>query len=468
MRRRVNHGALLLASGALVWACADRPASPPTPPVPRPSPAPTERRVAEAIAEATDSVTRGPDSPEAWGRLGNLFDAHAYLSEAVQCYRRALELDPDDFRWSYHLAVVLDLEAGDAEEVARLFRQAAAAEPDYPPTHHRLSVALQRRGLYDEACDAARRAIELDPDRAAAWRQLGQVRLAQGDLVGATEALEQAVERESLDGAAYAALAQARRRLGDDDAARAAAARAQASPTASTLPDPVRAAVGSLGVSANRAYERAQAALESGNLEEAIELLQIKQEVSPGPSSTHLLGVAHRRIGHADEATAFFEQAISMNDHPESHWQLGEMLIEQENTAEGVEHLRRARDLAAGDTGLLHAAGAGLARSGHLKDAIAAFAEAALLAPGNASLETDWCGALLQLGEIGPALDHCRQAVSLDPSSARAHLHMGLVLESGGQTGEARQHYERAVELDPESRARVLLTRPTPNAEGSG
>ena len=463
MIRFVEHRSLAWALATLATlaglgcSTSEAPWGPPEPPFP--IPAPSERRVGEAISEARGAVEAKPSSPEAWGRLGMVFDAHDYLEEAVLCYRRARRLDPDDFRWSYNLGVLLTRQAADAAEIEEVLRHAASLEPLYAPTYYRLSVALQREGRLRDAQRAAQRSIDLDPDQAIAWRQLGQVMLARDAPAVAVRALERSIERDADDAAAYSALAQAHMRLGDTQAARKAGEAARHLGAAAPLSDPVRAEVGALGVSANRAYERGQAALEAGRVAEAIALLEIKNEVSPSPSSNHLLGVAHRRAGNTQQAIDYLEGAIRMNDHVDSHWQLGGLLIEQGRTADGVEHLLVARDLADGDAELLHAVGADLARAGRLADAIEAFAGSAALDASRESLETDWCGALLQLGNLTEALSHCQRATHLDDTSSRAHFHLGMVLEAGGRRDEARQHYQRALKLDPTSRAAELLAR---------
>ena len=54
-------------------------------------------------------------------------DAHDIWSEAATCYRRAIDLDPKDARWPFHLAGLLNRggSRADKEEAVRLYRQAA-------------------------------------------------------------------------------------------------------------------------------------------------------------------------------------------------------------------------------------------------------------------------------------------------------------------------------------------------------
>jgi len=433
--------------------------------IPVPGQPPTERRVVAAVAEATAAVAADSESAAVWGRLGAVFDAHSYFPEAAVCYRRARSLDPDDFRWVYHLAITLDREAGDPREVIDLFTRAATSEPRYPPVHYRLGTTFYRHGRNAEARQAFERALELDPDLAVARRHLGLALLADGATEAALAELERAIVDLPNDASTHSALAQTLARLGRTDEARAAATAASKLSPELGLPDPVRREVNSLGVSAFLAYKRGQSALAAGRVDEAIELFHIKDEVSPSASNHYFLGLAHRQAGRLDKAASHFERAIALADHADSHWQLGELMLTTGRHADGLDQLRQARATGSGIADLLHGVGASLARYGQLEDAIGAFAEASYLDTTNATLETDWCGALLQLGRLEESLVHCERAVELDGSSARAHFHLGLVLDSSGRSTAARRHYEQAVELDPSSRARRVLDRPRP--EGS-
>ena len=425
--------------------------------IPTPTPPPTEERVVAAIAEARAAVEEDPQSADTWGHFGAVLDAHTYLPEAIQSYRRARALAPDEFRWIYHLAVTLDREAPDSDEILELFRGAATIEPRYPPVHYRLGAVLYREGRHEEAQLAFREALELDPDLALALRHLGQSLLATGNVEAALVELERSVAINPADSSAHSVRARAYSRLGRAEEARIAASLARKTTPEPNLPDPVRLEVSALGVSAFLAYKRGQIALENGRVEEAIDLFEIKDEVNPSASNHYFLGLAYRRADRPDDAAAQFQKALALADDADAHWQLGELLIAVGQPTPGLDHLRQAVVAGADDAELLHAVGASLAREGEFGEAIGTFERSVAIEPHNASLETDWCGALLQLDDKPGALSHCETAVALDPNLARARLHIGLVLESMNRAPEALAHYEIAVELDPGSRAAERL-----------
>ena len=132
-----------------------------------------------------------PTSAAAWGRYCMILHAHAYIDEAVTCYRHSHELDPRTFRWVYLEAICRDYRGDSPEEVLQVFEKAIALKAGSPTAHFRYADVLFKQGKLEEARVAYSRAIELKPGFALAHRNLGQVLLSlKAD--GAREQLEQA------------------------------------------------------------------------------------------------------------------------------------------------------------------------------------------------------------------------------------------------------------------------------------
>jgi len=287
-----------------------------------------EPPVVDAIEAASRDATRLPESAIVWGHLGHLYDAHGSFPQAIACYRRALELTPDDFRWNYHLAVILELDAADLDEIVRLFETAARLRPDYTPVAWRHARALSRRGRHEEARTILARAMELDPDFAAGHRSLGQILLTLGDAPGAVEQLERAAELDPRDGTAVAALAQAYRLAGRTDDAAGAAIRARNLKPKLSARDPVRFAVSELNISSVGLARRGTATMNAGRHEAAIPLFERSLEQNPGSSGTHHnLGICLMETGRAEEAVEHFEKSIAIDDDAASHVKLGVLLL---------------------------------------------------------------------------------------------------------------------------------------------
>lgn len=430
----------MTARAALLLAALSGCAGGSAPEIPLPDFGGLEVQVARRIEEFAAAARQKRDSAEAWGDLGRVLDAHGFFAEAVQCYRQALVIEPDGFPWTYHLAVVLDLQAGDPDEIVQLFFKAGERRPKYPPLWYRLGETLSRRGDHAGARRQMEKAVELDPGFAAGHRGLGQQLLALGEAGAAIGELERAVSLDAGDGAAWAALAQAQRLAGDPARAREAAARSgRANPR--SIPDPLRSEVGALNTSASGVAARGRSALDAGRYDEAIELFRQSDAWKPGSAGIqYSLGVCQLRAGRPEEARGHFLQAIALGDDAEAHWRLGVMLLDEGQTEESLEHLRRAAARAPEDGALFAQIATALARAGRQEEALGLFERAVELGPDSAGLQNNWGAALLQLGRDEQALLHFRRAAELDPEHAEARVN----------TDRARENLGRS-KLDPAS-----------------
>ncbi len=392
-----------------------------------------EAQVARRIEEFAAATRRQRHSAAAWGDLGRVLDAHGFLEEAVQCYRQALAIEPDGFPWTYHLAVVLDLAAGDPDEIVQLFLEAGERRPNYPPLWYRLGETESRRGDHGAARRQMEKVVELDPGSAAGHRGLGQQLLALGEAEAARLELERAVSLDLGDGAAWAALAQARRLAGDPDRAREAAARSARTKPRS-LPDPLRSEVSELNTSAAAVAARGRLALDAGRYDEAIELFRKSDAWKPGSASVQYgMGVSQLRAGRPEQARGHFLEAVALGDDAEAHWRLGVMLLDEGQSEASLEHLRRAAARAPEDGALFAQIATALARAGRQEEALDLFERALELGPDSAGLRNNWGAALLQLGRDEQALAHFERAAKLDPEHAEARSNAGRALEQLGR-----------------------------------
>jgi tetratricopeptide (TPR) repeat protein len=380
-----------------------------------------------ALLERTRAeLLEAEDQASAWGALANAYHAHNLHDLAEVCYRRAAQLDPEDFRWTYLLAVVRQAGGARPDELRALFDEAALLRPDYAPLFIRSGLAFAKHGDYDAARDALTRAIDLQPASAVAHRGLGQVLLAQGDAAGALRHLEQARTAAPDDGAIYALLAQAESRLGRDDRARAAADRSSTLPKRTGFKDPVlHSEVDALSVGTVYNSARAMALLRKGEVEKAIEELTRIAEVKPNDFDVHLaLWMTHTRARHPDRAMTHLSRAVTLKpEMPGPRIALARMLEEREDAAAAAFH----------------------------------YAAAAEAAPEDVRVQLEAGTALGRLGQYEPALLSLQAVVQLDPSSADAHFRLGEVLEALGRADDARKHYDEAVRIDPGHQAAQKL-----------
>jgi len=195
MRRIVLAIFALLAAtagiGYYFWS-GRTPAEPPPPSVPAGLTDVPAREIVEAKRRA---VLADPRNGVAWGELGMAFDAHDSCAEAVACYRRAMDLDPNECNWPYLLAAQLNRSGAtaDKEEAVRMYRRAADCAP--PSSAHwstallTLADLLTELGRGDEAAPLYQQVYAVAPDDPRAAYRVGMALAVRGEAAKAAPIL---------------------------------------------------------------------------------------------------------------------------------------------------------------------------------------------------------------------------------------------------------------------------------------
>ncbi|MGA2255165.1 MAG: tetratricopeptide repeat protein [Thermoguttaceae bacterium] len=170
-------------------------------------------QVVEAIEHYKRALEIKPNFAEAHCDLGNALVGRGQVDEAIGHYRRALEIRPDYFEAHNNLGLAL-AGRGQVDEAIILYRKALKIEPDYVEAHNNLGNALAGSGQVDEAIAHYRRALEIKPDFAEANYNLGLILAHRGQVDEAIEHYQKALGLASArDDRALAEFIQARIRL---------------------------------------------------------------------------------------------------------------------------------------------------------------------------------------------------------------------------------------------------------------
>lgn len=94
--------------------------------------------------------------------LGLLYSSQGRDGEAIDSFRRAVEIDPKYYRGHYELASILD-RTGKTEEAVAEYEVARPGFADMPEYHYRLGLAYYSLGDHERARDALNRVISLAP-----------------------------------------------------------------------------------------------------------------------------------------------------------------------------------------------------------------------------------------------------------------------------------------------------------------
>jgi predicted O-linked N-acetylglucosamine transferase (SPINDLY family) len=112
-------------------------------------------------------------------QLGNALAAQGKLDQAVDCYERALTLDPDNAEVHNNLGLAMAMQGGLDRAVVH-FERALALDPDNAQVHNNLGNAYRAQERTDQAIPHYERALALKPDDALVHNNLGLALAAQG------------------------------------------------------------------------------------------------------------------------------------------------------------------------------------------------------------------------------------------------------------------------------------------------
>ena len=113
-----------------------------------------------------------PRDEQVQSNLGLILVDRGELAAAETCQRKALRIRPDFAEAHYNLGNVL-CSQGRPKEAEASYRRAAALKPDFASAHFNLGNVLMNQGRLAEAEVAFRRTLELAPDLAEAHNNLG-------------------------------------------------------------------------------------------------------------------------------------------------------------------------------------------------------------------------------------------------------------------------------------------------------
>lgn len=443
---RLSHLAAVLLTASALVGCGRSPVE-----VPSIEGWTGEPQVAAKIEQARQAVLDDPDSAEAFGRLGMIFQAHELHTEAITCYERAAERAPEDSRWPYLAA--LSLRTEDLAAAVGRFDEAAERGANHAAFHVNFADVLAQLGQSQQAEERYRRALEIDPNLTHALYGLARLDLARGEPDAARARLEKAVRIAPWHGDARRLLAQTYQRLGRSEDAERELAAAGAYPEATQAADPVYQLVEAEAVTAVAYAARARRLARENRFAEAETLyrkvLEIRSEVAGDYSN---LGGALAGQGKLDEAVALYKKALELDDDdPFALNNLAMALAQKGDTGQAAEYLLRAIELEPRYPEAHH--NLGLVRAGQKRfsEAVEHYREALAQNPSSARAHNDLGTAWAALGELEEAIASWRRALEIDSRELSALHNLSVALAHQGSHREALEWLDRGLAIAPDS-----------------
>ncbi len=177
------------------------------------------------------AVTMDPKDPEAWYGLGRIRFTQQRFQDAVDCFQRALALDPrsvkaeDNLGLSYEGLNRVD-EATTAYRNAIQWQQTSPHPSEQPLLN--LGIVLLHQGSWAEAEQCLTQAVAIAPNDVNIREQLGHVYLQTNELLKAQEQFERAVALNPKNPSLHFLLGRVYRAEGEDQKAKAEFAHSEA------------------------------------------------------------------------------------------------------------------------------------------------------------------------------------------------------------------------------------------------
>ncbi len=386
---------------------------------------------------------------DGYGRLATLYHVHAVAGAAELCYRNAVALSPDNFRWRYYAGELMR-ERGRYREALDHFSAAGALDAGYRPLRLRMAQAQYEQGDLEQArlnLETVRTTPGLE---AAANYQLGRITLLRKQYAQAAKYFLRTLELDPAADQVHYPLAQALRALGENDAAKSHLARHGQTPP--RVEDPAADELQALRSGPRARFVRALQAVKDGDYVTAVKDFQ--QGLAGDPDNARARISYARALyldGDAEASRRELERALDLQaDNDLANFLLGLLADEAGDPATAERYYRRALALAPLHSGARLCLAGLLYRDGRYDESAKYYEDSdpdipfaplmRILARGRAGMP--WAGSVA-------ALEDLISARPGDPVPLYALIRL-LALGADGET----RNPERALELTRELLAR--------------
>jgi len=351
----------------------------------------------EAMQACERLVADLPDRPESHAVMALTYKRFGRTADAVECWERSLQLNPD-FSPAYFGQASVAADKAEYDKAVALLRKAIRLNPRLPGAHNLLTEVLLDQGNAEEALSVALEHRRLFPESHEGRFWLGQAYLQRKDYEKARRSHEEVLEIAPDFTLSHHSLAIILARLGEKEKAQE-----HRQKFASLKQTDLQAERGRNKHFRDLAYQRHTVA------------------------STHVCaGNVHLTVGSVRKA--------------EAHWV-------------------RAAGIDPKDTACREALATLYERQNRLSDALSVSEELVAIEPENADYYTDAASLHARLNQFDAAEAAFRQAIEIAPERAAGYLGLvKLYFESDRNLSEAAKLASKGVELEPSARNYVLLS----------
>jgi len=384
------------------------------------------------VAASSDRSLADEKLGEAYGSLGQAYHTYSLLPQAEECYRNAHQLIPEDFRWSYLLASILNAD-GRAEEATTYYELALKQRPDYQPAAVNLGNIYLRQNRLDEARANFQKVLRIDGNCAACRYGLGQAALSAKDYKQAVEYLEQALKQTPQANRIHYALAMAYRGLGDLETARTHLA--QQGPVGVRVSDPLIDGLRQL-IRGDRLHAiQGRKALDAGRFSEAAD--EFRKAIAANPTGIPArvnLGAALAQMQDVTGAIEQYQQALKIDPtNATAHYNLGFLLSKQNRHEQAIIHFQAVLALNPTDNESRFALAQALEKSQRADEALGEYSRIVQADPANEDAVLELVKLMLSKRQHKLAVETLEKAHTIAPEKGRTAIMLAYLLAASPQ-----------------------------------
>ena len=429
-------------------------------------------------AKVIQAVPVSERTPKMEFALGAVFDQSKHTKDAIEAYKRAADLDPED---AHNLAALAQALLNDNQLDAALkeYRQLAEADPQDASTTVHISEILRRQGKYEEALTTIKKAVKKDPDSLEAGYNEGLLLDVLGRYDEAAQVYEHMVDLTSHANGAYTADEKNNRAiflerlgsvyheqnkvdeaiavyqkmidLGGENALRGYQNQVDVYRDAKLFDKAI--AVSHKAVDSNPKDQELKLMLaaelvDQGKDEEGIAMAKGLLTNSPNDQKVWItLGQIYTRLRKWKEAEDALNKATTMTTKKEDNIYLlflkGGLAERQKHFEPAEQYFHQALELDPNNAMVLNYLGYMLADKGNrVPEALKMIRKAVELEPMNGAYLDSLGWAYFKLGQYELAEDNLRQAVERDQTDPTVHDHLGDLYEKTGRIRLAAAQWE--------------------------
>ena len=384
------------------------------------------------VATVKDPTVSDTVLGEAYGELGEIYQAYALTAPAQDCYLNASFLTPRDFRWIYLLGR-LDQQAGRFDDAIRRYQAARILRPNYTAVLVNLGNIYLELNRLEDATESFKGALEIEKDNAAANYGLGQVADSRRSYSEAVERFERALAHAPSANRIHYSLAMAYRGMGD--VGKAKSHLAQQGPVGVRVFDPLVDGLQDLIKGERLHLIRGKQAADAKRYSEAVG--EFRKAVAANPKSVIArvnLGAALSQLGDPAGAAQQFEEALRIEPQRASaHYNLAVLLAGQSKHDQAIDHLKSCLSVEPNDLSARFLLASELLKSERLDEALAEFSRVVQADPSNESAVLEQVKLQHRQGQYKQALDGLEKFHAAFPQKGRTVVMLAYLLASSPQ-----------------------------------